>query len=36
MLLIQVVLCALTGSFEMSALKTLSAGKRGQVVPGIG
>jgi hypothetical protein len=36
MLLIHVALCALTGSFEMSALKTLSAGKRGQVVPGIG
>jgi hypothetical protein len=36
MLLIQVGLCALTGNFEMSALKTLSAGKRAQVLPGMG
>src|SRR5690242_21701072 len=36
MLPIQVALCELTGRVEMSALKTLSAGKREQVVPGIG
>src|SRR5439155_12298306 len=36
MLFIHVALEAWTGSFEMSALKTESAGKRGQVVPGTG
>ena len=36
MLPIHVALCALTGKVEMSALKTLSLGKRGHVVPGSG
>src|SRR5207237_10191771 len=36
MLFIHVALHAWTGSFEMSALKTESAGERGQVVPGTG
>jgi hypothetical protein len=36
MLPIHVALCELMGRAEMSALKTLSAGKREHVVPGIG
>jgi hypothetical protein len=36
MLPIQVALCALTGRAEMSVLKTLSAGKSEQLVPGSG